>query len=79
MKKLLLATLAAAAVLSTVSVASAQYYGDRPYYRERHYDGPRHRACPYGYFWARGYGCVPNCHRGYRWHDGACRPYHRGY
>ena len=75
MKKIILAALAAGAVLSTVSLASAQVYLDiRPQYRERHYDYDR-RACPRGYDWVRGYGCVRHCPRGYRWRDGACRPW----
>src|SRR5438270_4986551 len=83
MKKLLFAALAAGAMLSTVGVATAQVYLDfgRPDYRERYYDdGPRYRgrACPRGTSWIRGYGCVPNCPRGFTWQSGACKPY-RGY
>jgi opacity protein-like surface antigen len=86
MKKLLFAALSAGALLSTVSAASAQYYGDRPQYRERYYDydGPRYyrgygrRACPRGYGWLDGYGCIPQCYPGYTWQSGACKPF-RGY
>jgi hypothetical protein len=87
MKKLLFAALTVGAVLSTIGTATAQVYldfGGRPQYRERYYDDGRYyrgsgrRACPRGTSWIRGYGCTPNCRRGYTWQSGACKPF-RGY
>jgi hypothetical protein len=91
MKKLALILLAAASLLGTAGIASAQwygggyyggYYGGRPYY-----GGPyRHRY--YGYDPGYGYPSSPACYYyygrriccpgGFTVQDGVCKPY-RGY
>lgn len=85
MKKLALIVLAAASLVGTSGVASAQhgggYYGDRYYgdrYRERYYDDDRyhHRRDSRGSRAVDCYGRV--CPRGFSVQDCVCKPY-RGY
>ena len=89
MKKLALAALSAAAILTTAGAASAQGFyfgfgGPPAYYEPRPYYGPRYAPQPYygggdrrsygGYYQRRGYACAP----GWSVQDGVCKPY-RGY
>lgn len=89
MKKLALILLAAASLLGTVGIASAQWYGGgyypgdpnrmpNPYYRERYreqyYDDDRYYRRRH---YRRGYNYNP-CGEGWSLQDGRCKPY-RGY
>ena len=90
MKKLAFILLAAASVVGTAGVASAQgyggggyyggpgpYYGDR--YRERYYDSDdRYYRGGRGYYPPGRYRTVNGCQRGWTVQDGLCKPY-RGY
>jgi hypothetical protein len=86
MKKLALIVLAAASLVGTAGVASAQgygggYYGDRYYgdrYRQRYYDDDRYyrRRDSRGSRAVDCYGRV--CPRGFSVQDCVCKPY-RGY
>ena len=87
MKKLAFITLAAASLVGTAGVASAQwygggyYYGGRPYYgdpyRYRYYYGDDYRY--YGGYYPPGrYRTRNGCQRGWTVQDGLCKPY-RGY
>jgi hypothetical protein len=90
MKKLVFILLAAASLVGTAGVASAQgyggggyyggpgpYYGDR--YRERYYDSDdRYYRGGRGYYPPGRYRTVNGCQRGWTVQDGLCKPY-RGY
>jgi hypothetical protein len=89
MKKLAFILLAAASLLGTAGIASAQYYyGGGYYYGGRPYYGDPYRYRPYGYdyrYYGEGYYYPPGryrtrngCQRGWTVQDGLCRPY-RGY
>jgi hypothetical protein len=87
MKKLALAALSAAAILTTAGTASAQgfYFGvePRPYYEPQPYYAPRYQAPPpyYGGGGRRGYDGYQRrsaCAPGWSVQDGVCKPY-RGY
>jgi hypothetical protein len=91
MKKIALIVLAAASLVGTAGVASAQgYYGGGPYYgapgpyygdryRERYYDNDeRYYRGGRGYYPPGRYRTVNGCQRGWTVQDGLCKPY-RGY
>jgi hypothetical protein len=92
MKKFALILLAAASLLGTTGIASAQWYGGYgggyyggpdPYYRERYreryydYDDRYYRRRHYRRGYGYGYGYNP-CGPGWSLQDGICKPY-RGY
>jgi hypothetical protein len=77
MKRLAVLAFTAGAVLTTSSVAFAQYY-EKP-----RYEAPRQHyvECPHGYKVYHG-KCVEivvrqHCEDGYTWRDGYCRPVYR--
>lgn len=90
MKKLAFILLAAASLVGTAGVASAQWYGGGPYYgggpgpyygdryRERYYDDDRYYRGGRGYYPPGRYRTWNGCQRGWTVQDGLCKPY-RGY
>ena len=90
MKKLAFILLAAASLVWTAGVASAQWYGGGPYYgggpgpyygdryRERYYDDDRYYRGGRGYYPPGRYRTSNGCQRGWTVQDGLCKPY-RGY
>jgi hypothetical protein len=88
MNKLALVLLAAASLVGTADVASAQWYGGGYYYggpdpyyrhryRERYYYGDDYRY--YGGYYPPGrYRTWNGCQRGWTVQDGLCKPY-RGF
>lgn len=82
MRKIALATLAAAALLATGGAASAQIYYSGPGFGA--HIGPRYEEPGYRRGWDRGYerrayrARAGKCPRNYTVQDGVCKPY-RGY